>query len=256
MLKERGIQFEKAVVLTRNQTLKMKISTDVSNVLKKYPIIYAIQLWNSHAADGCLMALRSLGGQLQKWYGFQGRSNNFYYPETLCKDAITWRLLLRDIMAELVSVSSISNMAGKTYSSWTAENKKRIVAILNKHLEANLGTQLDGSASFVRAVRGTGSEVIGLMNQIDPTELKVETIHAVKGRTFDAVLLMSSADARGKTGYWENWLNPDDEAARIAYVACSRPRNLLCWGVHTLTGDQKGKLEHLGLEPYNNGTKE
>lgn len=256
MLKERGIQFEKAVVLTRNQTLKMKISTDVSNVLKKYPIIYAIQLWNSHAADGCLMALRLLGGQLQKWYGFQGRSNNFYYPEALCKDAITWRLLLRDIMAEFVSVSSISNMAGKTYSSWTAGNKKQIVAILNKHLEATLGTQLDGSASFVRAVRGTGSEVIGLMNQIDPTELKVETIHAVKGRTFDAVLLMSSANARGKTGYWESWLTPSDEAARIAYVACSRPRSLLCWGVHTLTGDQKGKLEHLGLEPYNNGTKE
>ena len=130
MLKERGIQFEKAVVLTRNQALKTKISSDTSDVLKKYPIIYAIQLWNSHAADGCLMALRLLGGQLQKWYGFQGRSNNFYYPETLCKDAITWRLLLRDIMTELVSVSSISNMAGKTYSSWTAENKKRIVAIL------------------------------------------------------------------------------------------------------------------------------
>ena len=94
------------------------------------------------------------------------------------------------------------------------------------------------------------------MKQIDPTELKVETIHAVKGRTFDAVLLMSSADARGKTGYWESWLTPSDEAARIAYVACSRPRSLLCWGVHTLTDEQRGKLEHLGLEPYNSGTKE
>lgn len=256
LLKERGIQFEKAVVLTRNQTLKVKISTDISGVLKKYPIIYAIQLWNSHTADGCLMALRLLGGQLQKWYGFQGRSNHFYYPETLCKDVITWRLLLRDIMAEFVSISSISNMAGKTYSSWTAENKKQIVAILNKHLETTLGAKLDGSASFMRAVRGTGSEVIGLMNQVDPTELNVETIHAVKGRTFDAVLLMSSADARGKTGYWESWLTPSDEAARIAYVACSRPRSLLCWGVHTLTDEQKGKLEHLGLEPYHNGTRE
>lgn len=255
LLKERGIQFEQSVVLTRNQTLKMKVSTDASAVLKKYPLIYAIQLWNFHAADGCLAALRLLGGQLQKWYGFQGRSNNFYYPETLCKDAITWRLLLRDIMADLVSVSSISNMTRKTYSSWTAENKKQIVAILNTHLEATLGTKLNGSASFLRAVRGTGSEAIGLINQIDPTELKVETIHAVKGRTFDAVLLMSSADARGKTGYWENWLTPRDEAARIAYVACSRPRTLLCWGVHTLTDIQREKLEHLGFEQYNSFTK-
>ena len=256
LLRERGIQFEKAVVLTRNQTLKTKVSTDISAVLKKYPIIYAIQLWNSHAADGCLMALKLLGGQLQKWYGFQGRSNNFYYPESLCKDAITWRLLLRNVMAEFVSVSSIANMAGKTYSSWTAENKRQIVAILNTHLEATLGAKLDSSASFMRAVRGTGSEAIGLMNQIDPTELKVETIHAVKGRTFDAVLLMSSANARGKTGYWESWLTPSDEAARIAYVACSRPRTLLCWGVHTLTDSQREKLEHLGLEQYNSNTKE
>lgn len=256
LLKERRIQLEKAVVLTRNQTLKARISTDVSAVLKKYPIIYAIQLWNSHAADNCLTALSLLGGQLQKWYGFQGRSNNFYYPETLCKDAITWRLLLRDIMAEFVSVPSISNMTGKTYSSWTAENKKQIVAILNTHLETTLGKKLDRSASFIRAVCNTGSEAIGLMNQIDPTELKVETIHAVKGRTFDAVLLMSSADARGKTGYWESWLIPDAEAARIAYVACSRPRTLLCWGVYILTSSQREKLERLGLKQYNSGIKE
>lgn len=94
------------------------------------------------------------------------------------------------------------------------------------------------------------------MNQIDPTELKVETIHAVKGRTFDAVLLMSSADARGKTGYWESWLIPDAEAARIAYVACSRPRTLLCWGVYILTSSQREKLERLGLKQYNSGIKE
>lgn len=107
----------------------------------------------------------------------------------------------------------------------------------------------------MRAVRGTGSETIGLMNQIEPIELRVETIHAVKGRTFDAVLLMSSADARGQTGYWESWLTPGDEAARIAYVACSRPRTLLCWGVHTLTDSQREKLECLGLEQYNGGIK-
>ena len=255
MLKEREIQLEKAIVLTRNKTLKARISTDVSVVLKKYPIIYAIQLWNSHAADSCVKALRLLGGQLQKWYDFQGRSNNFYYPETFCKDAITWRLLLRDIMVDFVSVPSISNMAGKTYSSWIAENKKQIVAILNTYLEAILGKKLDRSASFMRAVRGTGSETIGLMNQIEPIELRVETIHAVKGRTFDAVLLMSSADARGQTGYWESWLTPGDEAARIAYVACSRPRTLLCWGVHTLTDSQREKLECLGPEQYNGGIK-
>ena len=256
LLKERSIPSEKAVVLTRTQSLKAKLVANVADDLEKNKLIYAIQLWRLRNADCCLTALKLLGSQLQKWLRFQGRSNNFYYPETLCKDAIVWRLMLRNIMDSLVRILPISNMEGKTYSFWIAENKKQIVAILNKHLEATIGGKLNESARFMRAARGTALEPISLVNQISETALKVETVHAVKGRTFDAVLLMSSAYTRGQTGYWENWLSPNDEAARIAYVACSRPRTLLCWGVHTPTDSQRETLEHLGLVRYNSSTEE
>ena len=78
-------------------------------------------------------------------------------------------------------------------------------------------------------------------------QLRVETIHSVKGGTFDAVLLLSSPDGRGKTGFWESWLNPEDESGRIGYVASTRPRYLLCWGVKSLASVQRQALEKLGL---------
>ena len=67
-----------------------------------------------------------------------------------------------------------------------------------------------------------------------------------KGGTFDAVLLLSSPDGRGKTGFGENWLKSDKESGRIGYVASTRPRYLFCWGVSNLMDDQRQKLEGIG----------
>lgn len=75
----------------------------------------------------------------------------------------------------------------------------------------------------------------------------METIHSVKGGTFDAVLLLSSPDGRGKTGFWENWLKSSEESGRIGYVASTRPRYLLCWGVSNLSDDQRRELEGMGF---------
>ena len=83
-------------------------------------------------------------------------------------------------------------------------------------------------------------------------QLRIETIHSVKGGTFDAVLLLSSPNGRGRTGFWEKWLNPDDESGRIGYVASTRPRYLLCWGVSNLSDTQRSRLEGLGFVALNN----
>ena len=78
--------------------------------------------------------------------------------------------------------------------------------------------------------------------------VKIMTIHASKGFTFDAVLLVSSKDKKGKDGYWESWLDVGEEASRICYVACTRPRYLLCWAVGALSNDeQRKKLENIGF---------
>ena len=80
--------------------------------------------------------------------------------------------------------------------------------------------------------------------------MRIETIHAVKGVTYDAVLLLSTPNGHGKTGYWENWLTSADEAVRIGYVASTRPRYLLCWGVSELSPDQRDRLEGIGFTRF------
>lgn len=68
---------------------------------------------------------------------------------------------------------------------------------------------------------------------------QVETIHSVKGCSYSAVLLVSSPNASGKTGYWENWINDKLETTRMAYVASTRPKHLLCWALPKLTDEQR-----------------
>ena len=85
------------------------------------------------------------------------------------------------------------------------------------------------------------------MKLADEEPLRVETIHSVKGGTFDAVLLLSSPNAHGKTGFWENWLKSNEESGRIGYVASTRPRYLLCWGVSNLAPEQRHQVEEMGF---------
>ena len=99
----------------------------------------------------------------------------------------------------------------------------------------------------IRTPKGTAKLPIYPVKLTEEEQLRVETIHSVKGDTFDAVLLLSSPDGRGKTGFWESWLNSEDESGRIGYVASTRPRYLLCWGVKRLTDVQRRELEKLGL---------
>ncbi len=160
--------------------------------------------------------------------------------------------MLRDILNDFSMDSSIGDYDGVSYSQWYSKNKKHVVEIINSHTLPTLGKSLDTTASFIRAPRGTAALKVAIITFEEKEKSRVETIHAVKGAAFDAVLLLSAPDARGKTGYWENWLKPEDEASRIGYVACTRPRFLLCWGVHCLTDSQREIIERIGFAKYNN----
>ena len=190
-----------------------------------------------------------LGLQLQKWLGFHGHSNNYYYSEEVCSNSVLWRLLLRDILADFCADSSMVEMDKLTYSSWYSENKNKIINIINRHLRA-VGKTL--SDITIKSPKGTARQKIDIVNAKEESQLRIETIHAVKGVTYDAVLLLSTPNGHGKTGYWENWLNPTDEAGRIGYVASTRPRYLLCWGVRELSSEQRKRLEGIGFTRFNN----
>ncbi len=251
LLEEKGIDIQKSAVLVRTQLTKAKLTKSFSQNYRTHSIIYSVQLWSHSDPDNKKAALQLIGWQLQQWFGFQGRSNNYYYCDKLCPDAVSWRLMLRDILDDFSLDSSIGDYHGVSYSQWYSKNKKHIVEIINSHTLPTLGKSLDPAASFIRAPRGTASLKVAIITFEEKEKIRVETIHAVKGASFDAILLLSASDARGKTGFWENWLKPEDEASRIGYVACTRPRFLLCWGVHNLTDNQRKIIEKIGFTKYN-----
>ena len=79
--------------------------------------------------------------------------------------------------------------------------------------------------------------------------LRITTIHNVKGETVEALMLVSSLDTRGTSdGYWTMWLdNPASEATRLAYVASSRPRQLLVWAIPEPSEAELDKLTQIGF---------
>lgn len=238
------IPIKDAVVLVRTQTAKQKISHGPSNDHKTHPIINAIQLWQQNEPVARQTALSLLAYQLQRWMGFHGKSNNYYYSDEVCPNAVSWRLLLRDILIELCSDPAMTTVDELTYGSWYSTNKERVISVIAHHLNT-IGQNLPEIT--IRTPKGTAKLPIYPVKLTEDEQLRVETIHSVKGGTFDAVLLLSSPNGRGKTGFWESWLDSEDESGRIGYVASTRPRYLLCWGVKRLTDVQRRELEKLGL---------
>lgn len=238
------IPIKDAVVLVRTQTAKQKLSHGPSNDHKMHPIINAIQLWQQNEPVARQTALSLLAYQLQRWMGFHGKSNNYYYSDEVCPNSVSWRLLLRNILVELCSDPAMTTVDELTYGSWYSKNKERVISVIARHL-STIGKNLPKIT--IRAPKGTAAQTIYQMKLTEEEQLRVETIHSVKGGTFDAVLLLSSLDARGKTGFWENWLKSSEESGRIGYVGSTRPRYLLCWGVSNLSDDQRQKLEGMGF---------
>lgn len=238
-----GISIEDAAVLVRTKSAKQKLSHDPSNDHKMHPIISAIQLWQQNDPATRQTALSLLAFQLQKWMGFHGKSN-YYYSDEVCPNAVSWRLLLRNILVELCSDPAMTTVDELTYGSWYSKNKKRVISVIAHHLDT-IGQNLPEIT--VRTPNDTAKKLICGVTLTEEEQLRVETIHSVKGGTFDAVLLLSSLDARGKTGFWENWLKSSEESGRIGYVGSTRPRYLLCWGVSNLSDDQRQKLEGMGF---------
>lgn len=80
----------------------------------------------------------------------------------------------------------------------------------------------------------------------------VDTIHAVKGATLDAVLLFLSADSRGQNISLKDFpstpISVMTESQRMIYVACSRARQFLALAVPRSITDEKIRSALTGVD--------
>lgn len=246
-----GISSKQSIVLVRNSSLKDKINNTASLDYEKHAIINAIQLWKTGYPEDRKTALQLMGWQIQKWLKSQGRKDRYYCPESLCQSVFLWRLALRDILNDFSIQDRLCSFSENKYSDWYHSAKNPIIDIVDKHIyDLFGGIHLETENISFRVPSGTASQLIQAINGKRLDSLHVETIHSVKGCSYDAVLLISAPDARGKTGYWENWIDDKDETTRFGYVACTRPRYLLCWAVPVLSNEQRTKLESIGFLPF------
>ena len=92
---------------------------------------------------------------------------------------------------------------------------------------------------------------LGITRGITKLGTRSTTIHQAKGKTFEAVMVVSSPTGHGDGGHWRQWLDKTSgggEHARFAYVASSRPVRLLVWAIPK--DDDEGSvadLENLGF---------
>jgi DNA helicase-2/ATP-dependent DNA helicase PcrA len=89
-----------------------------------------------------------------------------------------------------------------------------------------------------------------ISDSLENTFIRITTVHKVKGETLAALMLVSSTGKSGtRDGHWTFWLDdPASEAARLAYVASSRPQQLLVWAIPDPSQAEKGRLESLGFK--------
>lgn len=244
-LRKVNIAFDSSIILTRNSSHKNFLTTNKSINYHEHPIINAIQFWNTKEPNSRKMALQLLGYQIQKWSKINGRADRYYCPTEVCT-MYQWRLILRDMLNEFCASSMLCNFQNATYSTWYHSAKDTVAAIIDTHTKKILNSSIASNITL-RVPKGTASSNIEMITLSENSNVKVQTIHAVKGCSYEAVLLVSTPNASGKAGYWENWLNDKKETTRIAYVACTRPKHLLCWAVPRLNETQREKIESLGF---------
>lgn len=121
---------------------------------------------------------------------------------------------------------------GGTVAEWT----KRAADSIQNSMEL-----IESDFEFTAAALGASKELAqrpmrDLLTAVDDTSIELSTVHGVKGRTLDGVLIVADHDEPGwRTPEWSNWIDffkrrrsesevqeLNDEEFRILYVAMTR----------------------------------
>ena len=252
ILNNYSIKQENSVVLSRGQALIDKIKSS-NNSLDKHRIIKAIQLWQHDIIEDKKEAMVLLSKEITKWLDTSGSAMQYYCPKDYCDSVFDWRLSLRNILNELCHNSSINSFSGLTYSEWYKKAKETLPNIINNELKKCFTINrydFESIKSKLKAPSGTANKLVDTLNTASNTEINIKTVHSAKGETYDAVLYVSGKNGTYKESYWKNWLDNETEPNRIAYVACTRPRQLLCWALPKLSEEDRKTIGDLGMIEY------
>lgn len=254
-----------SAVVTRSWANVSRMRPADSGAIEKYQERFAaaIHLWKTECRQAAGDALKFFGRFVSEKF-FPGDLTNhreYYCPESV-DSALVWRLFLATALSNCCQDYLLCDLK-QTWRTWNQIVRDR----LHKHLiksKSTFGAVLsecdfpqlasksieDNSLPIFVAPSGkSNNQVLECvpLNSSARIPLRVTTIHNVKGETLEALMLVSSRNKSGtEDGYWTQWLDdPTSEAARLAYVASSRPRKLIIWAIPNPSKAEEGKLDLL-----------
>ncbi len=223
----------------------------------------AVHLWESKDFQAIEDALKYAGRFISDKYFSKYSSNPRQYCCPECIDSyLRWRLFLSRVLNICITNRSPISDLSQPWSNWAQNVRSQFGNIAREYhpiIENSITdtipefSDLNGNNFKTPPNIGTKSVLETLpyfFKREQITNLRITTIHSVKGETFDAVLLVSAPSTRGTPdGHWTQWLaNSKTEAARLAYVASSRPKHLLAWAVpEPISKHAKDRIRNLGF---------
>ncbi len=261
-LKQLSIAIELSAIITRSwknvSRLRPSGHSDINSYQKR--LAMAIHLWKNGNIQSIDDSLNYLGRFfIDKYFGnYSSNSRHYNCPECV-SSPMKWRIFLSHVLEQCSVDCSIADLS-QTWSAWVSCIRTQfgpIVRACFPILEDSLTVPIqpfnnfDGRSFPVPRKLGSNQVEQTLLPRVtQSSNIRITTIHSVKGQTYDAVLVVSSPFKQGTNdGHWTQWLdNSKSEAARLSYVASSRPRRLLAWAIPQSKEDERIQLEKIGFQ--------
>ncbi len=244
-----------AIVLVRSHSLlsDLSISEELQSSKDVRSFINALILYSNSkdnmSTDTLKTILRNCGSFVGPlFYNCCLNSKENYCPESV--QNYEWRIILISLLDNSLE-NGLLNDPSLTLKVWLA-------SILKPFLKSNTflfprRTNGETKIDNLKSPKHQGSKIIssfGAIHPVNSSDIQLTTIHQVKGKTYDAVMLISAKYTRSD-GHYSYWLKDDiDESVRLAYVASSRPRKILVWAVPDgIKVHDEQKIFSLGFTP-------
>ncbi|TNZ83854.1 UvrD-helicase domain-containing protein [Vibrio parahaemolyticus] len=241
--------FENNVVVSRGHSILNKFQTSVAKPNNIQKLALAVKLYNPDNLEDLNQSLQHLSEFLRYHLKESYKPNSLNCPQSITSN-LSWRKFLYGALNYLIS-SSLQNVDVE-WSSWTKKAKVLIRALPKQSFCSEAIASTLAPLEDVNLISPPGSAKLEVAPSLAVTnksslQFAKGTIHGAKGETHCATIVISSARSGGDS-HWKDWLkDPDSEAARFAYVASSRPRELLIWAVKTLKAPERQQLESVGF---------
>ncbi|ENU93543.1 hypothetical protein F971_00801 [Acinetobacter vivianii] len=240
----------RVIVARGHQTLKQLFIVDSTPKLAAEFLLSSILNFDEASYTSINQSLIEFSEFIKNKVQLETKSSDYNCPQVI-ESELDWRLFLYNSIQYL-----LNNDLKLDSCTWTDWSKKVNAVIINLHKQEfvlpEIYEALEKSNFRIKSPSNKASVCISNFRREDTVSnisFRKSTIHGVKGETHEATMLISNPTRNGDGTHWSHWIrDKTSEAARFAYVASSRPKHILVWGVKKLKSSEKTELKSLGFE--------